>query len=61
MYTLGPPGGKRLSHIGYVDVVKGTVRVLVGAVVRGRVLMGERATEPVALDIGHMPHESEQR
>src|SRR2546426_854342 len=61
MHTLRPPGGKGLLHIGGVDVVKGAIGVIVGAVVRWRVLIGERATEPVALDLGHVPHEPEQR
>src|SRR5688572_10979023 len=61
MGTLCPPGGKRLRHIGRVDVLKSTIGVLVGAVVRWRVLFGQGTTEPVAFDLGHMAHEPEQR
>src|SRR4029453_17393313 len=51
MRTLCPPGGKRLSHIGRVDVIKGAIGVMLGAVMRWRVLIGERATKPAAFDL----------
>src|SRR5262249_23593181 len=59
--TLRPPGDKGLRHIGRVDVVKGGIGGSVGAVVRWCVLIGQSATEPATFDLGHVPHEPEQR
>ena len=50
MRTLRAPGGKGLLHIGGIDLVKGAIGGLVGAIVRWRLLMSQRTTKPVPGD-----------
>src|SRR4051812_17898076 len=61
MRTLRSPGGKGLLHLGCIAMVKGAIGGMVGAIVRWRLLMSQRATKPVPFDVGHVPHEPEQR
>ena len=55
-FDLGVPAGERLVDARPVDVVEITVEVVGTAVEhRRRVLAGQRAPEPAALDIGQVP------
>ncbi len=59
--ALGQVGRVVMFGVGVGDILEVAVGLLVGVVERIRVLVGEAPAEPRALDLGHMPHKSEQR
>ena len=59
--ALGLPGTEGFGHVSGGHVAERDLRVQARGVDPDHVLPGEQGTEPVALDLGHVPDQAEQR